>query len=71
MGKYREMIDSGYMRTSAYFPGASPAMLKPKWIHEEQRVEEICAAIMRYKKEDRPVPADWMSELIDLVRIDS
>ena len=44
-----------------------PLGLCPRDIREEQRVEEICEAIIRYKKAKKLVPWDWLKELADLV----
>jgi hypothetical protein len=44
-----------------------PLGLKPRWIVEEYRVQEICEAVMRYKKAGEPVPEAWIDELSELV----
>jgi len=45
-----------------------PLGLKPKQIHEEQRVAEILKAIYRYKISKKSVPKEWIDELIILTR---
>ncbi len=40
-----------------------PLGLKPKFIHDEGRAEEILEAIERYTKAEKPIPAEWTEEL--------
>jgi hypothetical protein len=40
--------------------------LKPRWLHEETRVKEICDAIVRHKEAKCPIWAEWLDELRDL-----
>lgn len=44
-----------------------PLGLKPRWIHDSQRVEEILDAIARYTDANMPIPKVWLEELKDLV----
>lgn len=39
-----------------------PLGLKPRWLHDEQRLAEVDAAIERYTKERRIVPQEWLDE---------
>lgn len=41
---------------------APPIGLKPKYIHDEQRREEIREAIGRYVNNDKKVPVEWIEE---------
>lgn len=43
-----------------------PLGLKPRWIHDSQRVEEILDAINRYTDANMPIPKVWLEELKDL-----
>jgi hypothetical protein len=40
-----------------------PLGLAPRWLREEQRADEITAAISRYEKEGFPVPEEWLEEM--------
>lgn len=42
-----------------------PVGLRPRWLVEEQRIEEITAAMLRYLKAGVPVPNDWILELAE------
>ena len=44
-----------------------PLGLKPKYIHEAERKQEICDAMMRYAEAKMPVPVEWVSELNGLL----
>lgn len=46
-----------------------PLGLKPRWLHEKQRIEEICDAMERYAQTRIPVPVEWIAELRDLLKI--
>lgn len=46
-----------------------PLGLKPRWLHEKQRVKEICDAMERYAQARMPVPVEWITELKDLLKI--
>jgi hypothetical protein len=43
-----------------------PLGVTPKWLRQEQRLEELCEAVIRYRQEALPVPADWLEEMRDL-----
>jgi hypothetical protein len=40
-----------------------PIGLVPKYIWEQQRVVDICEAMLRYAKNGRKLPAEWIIEL--------
>jgi hypothetical protein len=44
-----------------------PIGLRPKYIADFQRIEEIMAAILRYYKEHEKVPTEWIDELGNIV----
>jgi hypothetical protein len=45
--------------------GKPPVGIRPRWLVDEQRVEEITAAMLRYLKAGVPVPNDWILELAE------
>ena len=40
-----------------------PLGLMPKKIHDEKRIESILEAMIRYTKEGKSIPPEWISEL--------
>jgi hypothetical protein len=44
-----------------------PLGLRPAWVHERDanssRVQEICAAIVRYESEAKSIPQEWIDEM--------
>lgn len=46
-----------------------PIGLTPRRIHNRQRLMAIEEAMDRYIKASKPVPAEWIGEYIDLVKI--
>ena len=44
-----------------------PLGLKPKYIHDKARVEEILDAMERYSYQRFPIPIEWVEELRELV----
>ena len=45
-----------------------PLSLKPKYIHDKARVEEILDAMERYSYQRFPIPIEWVEELRELVK---
>lgn len=43
-----------------------PLGVAPKWLRQEQRLEELCGAIIRYRQESLPIPDEWLKEVHDL-----
>ena len=43
-------------------PKKPPLGLKPKWLHDEERKEEVINAIKRYLKSGRKIPNKWIKE---------
>lgn len=43
-----------------------PLGLKPRWLHEEHRIQEIEAAMVRYSTEEKEIPKEWKEELLQL-----
>ena len=44
-----------------------PLGLKPKFIHDAQRVREILEAMTRYSEANYPIPIEWIEELKQLI----
>lgn len=43
-----------------------PVGLKPRWLHNEERKEEIFKAMFRYSEAELPIPREWIVELFEL-----
>jgi hypothetical protein len=43
-----------------------PLGVPPKWFRQEQRLEELCEAIIRYRQEALSIPDDWLEEIRNL-----
>lgn len=43
-----------------------PLGLKPRWVHDLRRVEDILDAIERYTDANMSIPKAWVEELKDL-----
>ncbi len=46
-----------------------PLGLKPKYIHDGQRISEIEAAFERYIIEDKEIPSVWVKEYLSLIKL--
>lgn len=44
-----------------------PLGLKPRYIHNSQRMVEILHAMERYSNARKPIPIEWINELGDLI----
>jgi hypothetical protein len=44
-----------------------PIGLKPRYIHDDQRKDEICRVIIRYLYAKKEIPPQWIEELRALV----
>lgn len=40
-----------------------PLGVAPKWIRQEQRLEELCEAVIRYLRAAEPIPDLWLEEI--------
>ena len=45
-----------------------PQGLKPRMVHEEERMNEIIAAMRRYAEAKKDIPQEWICELLDLTK---
>lgn len=43
-----------------------PLGVAPKWLRQEQRLEELCGAIIRYRQGALPIPDDLLEEVREL-----
>jgi hypothetical protein len=43
-----------------------PLGVPPKWLRQEQRLEELCEAVIRYQQDNLRIPDDWLEEIRDL-----
>lgn len=43
-----------------------PLGVAPKWIRQQQRLEELCEAVVRYRQAAFKVPDEWLSEICEL-----
>lgn len=43
-----------------------PVGLRPRWVWEELRYQEVAEAICRYASAGLPVPTEWVEELHEL-----
>ncbi len=46
-----------------------PLGLKPKWINQKERFNEVCGAISRYYEAGLKIPIEWVVEYNELVVI--
>lgn len=47
-------------------PEKPPLGLRPRWLVDEQRLEEIIEAVIRYIYAGFPIPIEWAEELNEL-----
>lgn len=45
-----------------------PVGIKPRYIHDGERIEEILCAIERYTDANMSIPKSWVDELRDLLK---
>ncbi len=45
-----------------------PIGLKPRYIHDSERIDEILYAIERYTDANMSIPKSWVDELRDLLK---
>jgi len=44
-----------------------PIGLKPKWIHDLNRMAEVLESIARYARDQKPIPEEWLEEAHELM----
>jgi len=44
-----------------------PVGLKPRYIHDSERIDDILCAIERYTDANMSIPKSWIEELRDLI----
>lgn len=52
-----------------YYSKRPPLGIMPEWRWKELRWEELCEAMLRYKKENKEVPPEWVSERDELAKV--
>ena len=45
-----------------------PVGLKPRYVHDGERIDEILCAIERYTDANMSIPKSWIDELRDLLK---
>lgn len=43
-----------------------PLGVPPKWLRQEQRLEELCEAVVRYRRDSMAIPDDLLEEIREL-----
>lgn len=61
-------VGEGAYKCDPGIPNKPPLGLKPKYIHEAQRLSEISAAINRYMLFSKEIPIEWVEEYNELAR---
>lgn len=46
-----------------------PIGIKPRKIHDFQRLTELFAAVLRYMEHEKKVPWEWVDEIRDLINV--
>ena len=46
-----------------------PIGIKPRRIHDFQRLTELFAAVLRYMEAEKKVPGEWVDEIRDLINV--
>jgi len=65
LGTFRETKKDSV--TEKKYMGKPPLGLKPRSIHEKERITEILEAMKRYNDVGKSIPLEWANELCDLL----
>ena len=49
-------------------PKKPPLGVKPRWLHEEQRLQDLGGAIFRYLSDKMPIQIDWVEEYNEILK---
>lgn len=49
-------------------PKKPPLGVKPRWLHEEQRLQDLGGAIFRYLSDKMPIQIDWIEEYNEIIK---
>lgn len=49
-------------------PKKPPLGVKPRWLHDEQRLQDLGGAIYRYLSDKMPIQIDWIEEYNEILR---
>jgi hypothetical protein len=56
-------MEGGILDTSKVTEHPRPPLgIKPKWLHDEQRREDIIEAAFRCYEAKKPIPIEWINE---------
>ncbi len=47
-------------------PSPPPIGVAPKWIRQEERLEELCRAVVRFREAALAIPREWLKEIREL-----
>ena len=53
-------------KASVFLKSRPPLGVKPKWLHDEERREELKFAIERHLAESEEIPVEWVEEYNEL-----
>ena len=45
-----------------------PLGLRPRWVHDGERIRDIFDAMERYSEAGIPIPIEWLKELREYLR---
>ena len=62
--RFREHFDKTKINTEAI-----PGKLVPKWIRDEERLNEIAEAVLGYWRIRKKIPTGWVEEYNELINI--
>lgn len=49
-------------------PKKPPLGVKPRWLHDEQRLQDLGGAIYRYLSDKMPIKIEWVEEYNEIIR---
>lgn len=62
-----EWLERPYQKKEKEEPLPPPLGLKPRYVHDSERLKDIISAMERYSKVSKPIPGVWIDELKDLI----
>ena len=62
-----EWLKRPYQKKEKEEPLPPPLGLKPRYVHDNERLKDIISAMERYSKVLKPIPGVWIDELKDLI----
>ncbi len=49
-------------------PKKPPLGVKPRWLHDEQRLQDLGGAIYRYLSDKMPIQTEWIEEYNEILK---